>query len=101
MLKRMFTALLFLPCIQIKWVDRVMNETLRMFPPVSLAESLTPQQVSDVFIHCSQALGIPKVSAEDTTLTTTNAAGEPVVVAIPKGTALSLYVIGMHYNRMS
>lgn len=39
------------------------------------------------------------MSAEDTTLTTTNAAGEPVVVPVPKGTAVNLHSIALHYNR--
>lgn len=76
-----------------------MNETLRMFPPVSL-KNLAPW-IYPTLNLALQAIGIPKVSVEDTTLTTTNSAGEPVVVPVPKGSALSIYVIGMHYNRMS
>ncbi|RDB24803.1 hypothetical protein Hypma_007792 [Hypsizygus marmoreus] len=55
----------------------VFNETLRMFPPVT---------------------GIPKESAEDTTLTTTNADGEKTVVPVPKGANIMIDVPGLHYN---
>ncbi|KAF9442073.1 cytochrome P450 [Macrolepiota fuliginosa MF-IS2] len=55
----------------------VFYETLRMFPPVPL---------------------IPKRSAEDTSLSTTNAQGETVIVPIPKGTDMSIDVPGLHYN---
>ncbi|KAJ3552925.1 hypothetical protein NM688_g3892 [Phlebia brevispora] len=46
----------------------VFYETLRLFPPV---------------------ISVPKYAAEDTTLVTKNAAGENVVVPVPRGTALS------------
>lgn len=52
-------------------------ETLRMFPPVNL---------------------IPKQAAEDTTLHTSNMAGEPVAVPCPAGTALAIHTPGLHYN---
>lgn len=42
---------------------------------------------------------IPKVSAEDTALTTQNSAGETVIVPIPQGTSITLHVAGVHYNR--
>ncbi|KAF9481511.1 cytochrome P450 [Pholiota conissans] len=57
--------------------NAVFYETLRMFPPVT---------------------GIPKMAAEDTTLTTTNVLGETTTVAIPKGTDVTLNVPGLHYN---
>ncbi|KAF8161203.1 cytochrome P450 [Crassisporium funariophilum] len=55
----------------------VFYETLRMFPPVS---------------------GIPKVAAEDTTLTATNANGEQTTIPIPKGTGVLIDTPGLHYN---
>ncbi|OBZ67844.1 hypothetical protein A0H81_12320 [Grifola frondosa] len=55
----------------------VFNETLRMFPPVT---------------------SIPKSSAEDTTLVTSNAAGEKLTVPIPKGTYITIHTPGLHYN---
>ncbi|GBE81403.1 hypothetical protein SCP_0311320 [Sparassis crispa] len=55
----------------------VFHETLRMFPPV-----------------CS----IPKHCVEDTTLLTRNAAGEAVLVPIPKGTNIVIHTPGLHYN---
>ncbi|THG95398.1 hypothetical protein EW026_g6249 [Hermanssonia centrifuga] len=55
----------------------VFYETLRMYPPVT---------------------EIPKVSAEDTALTTQNSAGETVIVPIPQGTSITLHVAGVHYN---
>ncbi|KAI0326146.1 cytochrome P450 [Cubamyces sp. BRFM 1775] len=55
----------------------VFNETLRHFPPVA---------------------GIPKQSAEDTSFTTTSAAGEKATFAVPRGTHLTLCTRAMHYN---
>ncbi|KAF8811211.1 cytochrome P450 [Phlegmacium glaucopus] len=55
----------------------VINETLRMFPPV---------------------LGIPKVSAEDTGLMTSNIHGERTTVPVPKGTRIIIDTPGIHYN---
>lgn len=42
---------------------------------------------------------IPKISAEDTTLSTTNAQGETLVVPVPKGSMIGINVPGIHYNR--
>ncbi|KAF8801152.1 cytochrome P450 [Phlegmacium glaucopus] len=55
----------------------VFNEVLRMFPP---------------------ALAIPKVSAEDTSLATTNIHGEKTIVPVPKGTGIVIDTPGIHYN---
>ncbi|EKM76286.1 hypothetical protein AGABI1DRAFT_45036, partial [Agaricus bisporus var. burnettii JB137-S8] len=55
----------------------VLYEALRLYPP---------------------AVAIPKCSAEDTTLTVTNAKGEVVVVPVPKGTDIYIHIAGMHYN---
>jgi len=55
----------------------VFNETLRMFPPVN---------------------NIPKYSAEDTSITITNAAGEKRVLPIPQRTIVILNTVGVHYN---
>lgn len=52
-------------------------ETLRLVPPVT---------------------NVPKFSAEDTTLTITNAQGEKVVIPVPKGTQIALDTAGLHYN---
>ncbi|KAG2012015.1 614/534 cytochrome P450 [Coprinopsis cinerea AmutBmut pab1-1] len=55
----------------------VYNETLRLYPAVT---------------H------IPKKSAEDTTLTTTNSRGEKTVIPVPKGTMIAIDTPGLHYN---
>ncbi|KAI0642624.1 cytochrome P450 [Trametes meyenii] len=55
----------------------VFNETLRLFPP---------------------AIVIPKQSAEDTTFTTTNAAGEKRTIPVPQGTYVSVHTPGLHNN---
>jgi len=55
----------------------VFYETLRMFPPVT---------------------GVPKESAEDTTLTTTDAQGNKITVPVPKGVDIVIDVPGLHYN---
>lgn len=47
----------------------------------------------------SQVVNIPKLSAEDTTLTTSNAAGEKLTIPVPKGTRLLIDTPGLHYNR--
>lgn len=46
-----------------------------------------------------QAVTVPKLSAEDTTLTTINAAGEKVTVPVPKGTQVNVFLIAMHFDR--
>ncbi|KAI1788638.1 cytochrome P450 [Ganoderma leucocontextum] len=55
----------------------VFNETLRLFPPV---------------------ITIPKQSAEDTSFTTTNAAGEKRTIPVPKGTYVTVHTPGLHNN---
>ncbi|KAE9391410.1 cytochrome P450 [Gymnopus androsaceus JB14] len=55
----------------------VFYETMRLYPPVN---------------------GIPKYSAEDTSLTLTNAAGEKRILPVPKGTSIELNAVGLHYN---
>lgn len=56
----------------------VLNETLRMFPPV---------------------VSIPKRVEEDTMITITNTAGERTTIPMPKGSTISLHAPGLHYNR--
>jgi hypothetical protein len=46
-----------------------------------------------------QAPGIPKRSAEDTSLSVTNDQGDHIVVPIPQGTLIYINVPGLHYNR--
>jgi len=55
----------------------VFYETLRLFPPVTL---------------------IPKVAAEDTTLTVSNAVGGRTTFPVASGTEIELNVVGLHYN---
>ncbi|KAH9941623.1 cytochrome P450 [Epithele typhae] len=55
----------------------VFNETLRWFPPV---------------------VDIPKQSAEDTTFTTTNAAGEKIAIPVPRGSYITLCAPSLHHN---
>lgn len=42
---------------------------------------------------------IQKVAAEDTVLSTVNAAGEAVTVPIPAGAGIGIHTPGLHYNR--
>lgn len=44
-------------------------------------------------------MNVPKVSAEDTSFVTMNAAGEKVHVPVPAGTNLGLFIGDLHYNR--
>jgi hypothetical protein len=46
-----------------------------------------------------QVMSIPKVSAQDTTLTVNNADGGKTTFPVPSGTAIDLHVAGLHYNR--
>ncbi|PBK69146.1 cytochrome P450 [Armillaria solidipes] len=55
----------------------VVYEALRLFPPVTL---------------------IPKISAEDTVLVSTNKAGERKTIPVPQGAILDIDVVGLHYN---
>ena len=64
-------------------------------PPVRLfwmLDSLKP--------HGRKVPGIPKIAAEDTTLTVNNADGGKTTFPIVAGTEISLHVPGLHYNRM-
>ena len=42
---------------------------------------------------------IPKVAAEDTTLTVANADGGKTTFPVVSGTGINLHVPGLHYNR--
>ncbi|SJL04160.1 uncharacterized protein ARMOST_07520 [Armillaria ostoyae] len=55
----------------------VFYEALRLFPPVTL---------------------IPKISAEDTVLVSTNKVGERKTIRVPQGAILDIDVVGLHYN---
>ncbi|KAF8638029.1 hypothetical protein AX16_010661 [Volvariella volvacea WC 439] len=55
----------------------VFYETLRMYPPVT---------------------AIPKRSAQDTTLTTSNASGDKLVIPVPEGTDIMISTPALHYN---
>lgn len=44
-------------------------------------------------------IGIPKMAAEDCTLTTTNNSGEKIIVPIPKNAGINIHTVGLHYNR--
>ncbi|KAI1786708.1 cytochrome P450, partial [Ganoderma leucocontextum] len=55
----------------------VMNETLRLFPPV---------------------VSIPKVNVDDTTFTTTNAAGEKRTIFVPRNAYITICTPSLHYN---
>jgi len=55
----------------------VLYETLRLFPPAPL---------------------VPKIAAEDTTLTVSNAKGGKTTFPVPSGTMVDLHVAGLHYN---
>jgi hypothetical protein len=46
-----------------------------------------------------QAAVIPKVAAQDTTLTVSNVNGGKTTFPVPSGTQVELHVPGLHYNR--
>jgi hypothetical protein len=47
----------------------------------------------------NQVSGIPKVTAQDTTLTVSNVNGGKTTFPVPSGTQVELHVAGLHYNR--
>jgi hypothetical protein len=68
-----------------------------------------PQPPSTFFRKCDdskptapyghQAPYVPKVAAEDTTLTVSNADGGKTTFPVLSGTEVKLHVPGIHYNR--
>jgi hypothetical protein len=52
-------------------------------------------------IRYDQAATIPKVAAQDTTLTVSNVNGGKTTFPVPSGTQVELHVPGLHYNRMT
>jgi hypothetical protein len=42
---------------------------------------------------------IPKVAAQDTTLTVSNVDGGKTTIPVPSGTEINIHVPGIHYNR--
>ena len=42
---------------------------------------------------------IPKIAAQDTTLTVSNVGGGKTTFPIPSGTEINLHVPGIHHNR--
>ena len=67
-----------------------------MCPPVSEPCSLEGMRLLMILL---QVVTIPKYSAEDTVLVTTNASGEKLTVPVPRGTSIVLHTPGLHYNR--
>ena len=50
-------------------------------------------------LYDDQAAGIPKIAAQDTSLTVSNANGGKTTFPVPSGTQVELHVAGLHYNR--
>ena len=46
-----------------------------------------------------QVTNIPKVAAQDTTLTVNNVDGGKTTFPVPSGTEIDIHVPGLHYNR--
>ena len=46
-----------------------------------------------------QVITIPKVAAQDTTLTVGNTDGGKTTFSVPSGTMVDIHVPGLHYNR--
>jgi hypothetical protein len=49
--------------------------------------------------HHHEVTNVPKVAAEDTTLTVSNADGGKTTFPVVAGTEINLHVPGLHYNR--
>ncbi|KAF8811212.1 cytochrome P450 [Phlegmacium glaucopus] len=67
--------------------------------------ALYPDEQEKLFEHIQSVtngrlpvLGIPKYSAEDTSLMTSNIHGEQTTVPVPKGTGIVIDTPGIHYN---
>src|SRR6266566_271457 len=50
-------------------------------------------------LYDDQVTGIPKIAAQDTTLTVSNVNGEKTTFPVPSGTQVDLHAPGLHYNR--
>jgi hypothetical protein len=48
---------------------------------------------------CDQVALIPKIAAEDTTLTVGNVGGGMTTFPVPSGMQIDIHVPGLHYNR--
>jgi hypothetical protein len=48
---------------------------------------------------CDQVSLIPKIAAEDTTLTVGNVDGGMTAFPVPSGTQIDIHVPGLHFNR--
>jgi len=72
----------------------VFNETLRMFPPVSIPRIQEPYCVTP-----RQVTVILKVAAEDTCLVSSKISGEKCTIPIAKGDEIAISIPGVHYNR--
>jgi hypothetical protein len=46
-----------------------------------------------------QVANIPKIAAQDTTLTVNNVNGGKTTFPVPSGTPVDIHVPGLHYNR--
>ena len=55
-------------------------------------------EVNDTFT-CDQVPLIPKIAAEDTTLTVGNVDGGMMTFPVPSGTEIDIHVAGLHFNR--
>ncbi|KAJ3966044.1 cytochrome P450 [Lentinula raphanica] len=68
--------------------------------------ALYPDQQEILYQHIKSVLpdgrlpanGIPKYSAEDTSLTVGNAAGDKLVLPVPRDTHIVINTVGLHYN---
>ena len=69
-----------------------------MFPVVSRRRT-DFEIVTENHWRQSQVAIIPKYSAEDTTLCVGNGTGETITFPVPAGTAISISIPGLHYNR--
>ena len=53
----------------------------------------------DIFSLCDQATLIPKIAAEDTTLTVGTVDGGLTTFPVPSGTPIDIHIAGLHNNR--
>ena len=68
-------------------------------PPVRLIKLFNDPTVTSTTPLGHKAPYIPKIAAEDTTLTVSNADGGKTTFPVLSGTEIRLHVPGLHYNR--
>ena len=71
--------------------------TIRPQPPSTL--KLMRSDLRSTVCYGDQVPFIPKVAAQDTSLTVSNVDGRKTTFPVPSGAEVDIHVAGLHYNR--